>query len=308
MMEYKITGHTRVYALIGTPVGHSLSPEMHNYSFRRREIDSVYTAFDVPADRTGAAAEAIRTLGLAGCNVTMPHKTEIVQYMDALSPAAELIGAVNTIVNEGGILTGHNTDGEGFVLNLADHGVPVKGKRIAVAGAGGAATAISVQCALSGAAELVILQRRGKSYARALNTAEKIRAQLSKTTASFAESGGKEMKCSCDVSVMDLEDTAAVTSCVRTMDILINATNLGMKPLDDQSVIRDVSAFHPDLVVADAVYNPVETKLLREAAAAGCRTVDGRGMLLWQGAAAFRLFTGQEMPADEVKQLFFERN
>ena len=233
--------------------------------------------------------------------------TLISQYMDALSPAAELIGAVNTIVNEGGILTGHNTDGEGFVLNLADHGVPVKGKRIAVAGAGGAATAISVQCALSGAAELVILQRRGKSYARALDTAEKIRAQLTKTTASFTESGGKETKCSCDVSVMDLEDTAAVTSCVRTMDILINATNLGMKPLDDQSIIRDVSAFHPDLVVADAVYNPVETKLLREAAAAGCRTVDGRGMLLWQGAAAFRLFTGQEMPADEVKQLFFER-
>lgn len=306
-MEYKITGHTRVYALIGTPVGHSLSPEMHNYSFRRRGIDSVYTAFDVPADQTGAAAEAIRTLGLAGCNVTMPHKTGILQYMDALSPAAELIGAVNTIVNENGVLTGHNTDGEGFVLNLAEHGAPVKDRRIAVAGAGGAATAIAVQCALSGAAELVILQRKGRSYARALETAEKIRARLADGP---VLSGGAAEETAADrisVSVLDLEDTQAVTSCVRSMDILINGTNLGMKPLDDQSIIRDPEAFHPDLVVADAVYNPVETKLLREAAAAGCRTVDGRGMLLWQGAAAFRLFTGQEMPADEVKQLFFER-
>ncbi|MBR0398451.1 MAG: shikimate dehydrogenase [Eubacterium sp.] len=306
-MEYRITGHTKVYALIGTPVGHSLSPEMHNYSFRRRGIDSVYTAFDVPAEQTGAAAEAIRTLGLAGCNVTMPHKTGIVQYMDELSPAAELIGAVNTIVNENGVLTGHNTDGEGFVLNLAEHGAAVRNKRIAVAGAGGAATAIAVQCALSGAAELVILQRKGRSYARALETAEKIRARLAESPV-LADGAAENTGIKKDrVSVIDLEDTQAVTSCVRSMDILINATNLGMKPLDDQSIIRDTDAFHPGLVVADAVYNPVETKLLREAAAAGCRTVDGRGMLLWQGAAAFRLFTGQEMPVDEVKRLFFER-
>lgn len=297
-MEYKITGHTKVYALIGTPVGHSLSPEMHNYSFRRRGIDSVYTAFDVPAERTAEAAEAIRTLGLAGCNVTMPHKTAIVRYMDHLSPAAELIGAVNTIVNDRGVLTGHNTDGEGFVLNLADHGIATEGKKIVVAGAGGAATAIAVQCALSGAAGLVILQRRGKSYARALETAGKIRERL----------GEASEQNKITVSVHDLEDTEAVTSIVRSADILINATNLGMKPLDDQSIIRDVRAFHPGLAVADAVYNPVVTRLLAEAGTAGCRTVDGRGMLLWQGAAAFRLFTGQEMPSEEVKRLFFERD
>ncbi|MBR2189456.1 MAG: shikimate dehydrogenase [Eubacterium sp.] len=289
-MEYQISGHTKLFALIGTPVAHSLSPAMHNYSFQKLGLDCVYVALDVPAEKTAKAVEAIRTLGICGCNVTMPHKTAVVPYLDELSPAAQMTGAVNTIVNRDGVLAGHTTDGEGFVLNLADHGVDVAGKQIVVAGAGGAATAVQVQCALSGAAGVHILQRAGKSYARAQKTAETIRKEVP----------------SCAADVTDLNDTEAVTACVRRADILINGTSVGMKPADDQSIIKDAGAFHAGLVVADAVYNPVETRLLQDAKAAGCQCVDGTGMLLWQGVAAFRLFTGMEMPAEEVKTLFFK--
>ena len=288
-MSYEITGKTRLLALIGSPVGHSGSPQMYNYSFRKLGIDCVYVAFDVGRDDVPRAIEAMRLFHMRGGNVTMPDKTAAAACMDELSPAAKLIGAVNTIVNDDGHLTGHITDGEGFVLNLAANGVDVKDKRVTVAGAGGAATAIQVQCALSGARHITILKRNNATYHTALEHAERIRRAVP----------------SCGVSVEDLESEEAVRSAVDASDLFVNATSVGMKPNDGASVIRDRSVFRPGLVVADAVYNPVRTRLLAEAEEAGCRTVDGRGMLLWQGAAAFRLFTGQEMPVREVKERFF---
>ena len=288
-MEKRINGHTRLYALIGSPVGHSGSPAMQNYSFEKLGIDAAYLAFDVNVGQTAKALEAFRTLNVGGFNVTMPCKTEATKYMDELSPAAQIIGAVNTIVNDNGKLTGHITDGEGFVHNLRDHGIEIKGKKITVAGGGGAATAIQVQCALDGAREISIFNIKDAFFERTLQTAEKIKKAVPE----------------CVVNVYDIADTAKMTEEIQSSDIFANATIVGMKPMDDQSVVKDLSAFRPGLVVADAVYNPEETKLLREAKEAGCTCVGGKGMLLWQGVAAFKLYTGQDMPVEDVKKLFF---
>ena len=145
-MEKRISGHTGLLALIGSPVGHSGSPAMYNYSFEKLGLDYAYVAFDIKEDKVKDAIAAMKTFNMRGCNVTMPDKVEAAKYMDELSPAARIIGAINTIVNDNGKLTGHITDGEGFVHNLKDHGIDIKGKKITVAGGGGAATAIQVQC------------------------------------------------------------------------------------------------------------------------------------------------------------------
>ena len=264
----RITGHTGLLALIGSPVGHSGSPVMYNYSFEKLGLDYAYVAFDIKVEEVKAALDAMRLFHMRGCNVTMPCKTEAAKYMDELSPAARIIGAVNTIVNEDGKLIGHMTDGEGFVGNLRDHGIEIKGKKITVAGGGGAATAIQVQCALDGAREISIFNIKDDFF--------------------------------------EIADTAKMTEEIQSSDIFANATIVGMKPMEKESVVKDTSAFRPGLVVADAVYNPEETRLLREAKEAGCTCLNGKGMLLWQGVAAFRLYTGEEMPVQEVKEKFFQ--
>ena len=285
-MEKRISGHTQLLALLGSPVGHSASPAMYNYSFEKLGLDYAYVAFDVKEDEMEQAINAMRLFKMRGCNVTMPGKNIAVKFMDELSPAAELIGAVNTIVNDDGKLTGHNTDGIGFVQNLRENGVEVKGKKITIAGGGGAATAMQVQCALDGAREITIFNKKDAFFERTLQTAEKIRNAVDGIV----------------VNVYDIDDVAKMTEEILSSDIFANATIVGMKPLDDQSVVKDLSAF---LVVCDAVYNPIETKLLREAKEAGCKCVGGKGMLLWQGVAAFKLYTGQDMPVEEVKAKFF---
>ena len=288
-METRITGHTGLLALIGSPVGHSGSPAMYNYSFERLGLDYAYVAFDVKEDGVKQALEAMRLFNMRGMNVTMPCKVEAAKHVDELSKAAQIIGAVNTIVNDNGKLIGHITDGEGFVANLMDHGVDIKGKKIAVAGGGGAATAIQVQCALDGAREITIFNKKDAFFERTLATAEKI----------------KDAVAGIKVNVYDIDDIPVMTEEILSSDIFVNATIVGMKPMDDLSVVKDLSAFHKDLVVCDAVYNPVETRLLKEAKEKGCKTVGGKGMLLWQGVAAFKLYTGMDMPVEEVKARYF---
>lgn len=288
-MERRISGHTGLLALIGSPVGHSGSPAMYNYSFEKLGLDYAYVAFDIKVEEVKDAIAAMKTFKMRGCNVTMPCKTEAVAYMDELSPAARIIGAVNTIVNDDGKLTGYITDGEGFVNNLKDHGIDVRDKKITVAGGGGAATAIQVQCALDGAKEIIIFNIKDEFFKRSLETAEKIQKEVP----------------GCVVNVYDIADTAKMTEEIGSSDIFANATIVGMKPMEQESVVKDLSAFRPGLVVADAVYNPVDTRMLREAKEAGCTCINGKGMLLWQGVAAFKLYTGKDMPVEEVKELFF---
>lgn len=291
-MEKRINGHTRLYALIGSPVGHSGSPAMYNYSFEKLGIDAAYLAFDVPVEKTEDAVDALRTLHAGGFNVTMPCKTAVAQLVDRLSPAAELVGACNTVVfEEDGTMTGHMTDGTGFVRNLREHGVEIKDKKIVLLGTGGAATAIAVQAALDGVAEIAIFNRKDGFYANGEKTVEKIRKAVSSIR---------------KVSIEDLDDTELLGKVIGESDILINATRAGMSPMED--VIPVPAEFlRPELAVADVVYNPKETLLIKKAKEAGCRAaVGGSGMLLWQGVAAFELYTGQEMPVQEVKERFFD--
>lgn len=288
-MEKRISGHTGLLALIGSPVGHSASPLMYNYSFEKLGLDYAYVAFDVKEKDVKAALDAMRLFSMRGMNVTMPNKVEAAKHVDELSPAAQIIGAVNTIVNEDGKLVGHITDGEGFVNNLKDHGVDIKGQKIVVAGGGGAATAIQVQCALDGAREIVIFNKKDAFFERTCQTAEKIRAAVPE----------------CRVSVYDIDDIEKMTEEIASSDIFANATIVGMKPMDDESVVKDLSAFRKGLVVVDIVYNPEETLLLKQAKEAGCICIGGKGMLLWQGVSAFKLFTGCDMPVEDVKERFY---
>lgn len=289
-MEKRICGTTGLYCLIGTPVGHSGSPAMYNYSFEKLGIDSAYVAFDISEEKVGDAIQAFKTLNIRGANVTMPCKNVAANYMDELSPAARIVGAVNTIVNDNGKLTGHITDGVGFVRNLKEHGVDIKNKKITILGAGGAATAIQVQCALDGAREINIFNIKDDFYKKAEKTIENIKKEVPE----------------CVVNLYDLEDLLKLNDKIADSDILVNATHVGMHPHEEQSPIKDTSIFKKDLVVTDVVYNPRKTKLLEDAEAAGCKTVGGIGMLLWQGAEAFKLYTGLEMPTDEVNRLYFK--
>lgn len=285
-MEQRIKGTTGLMGLIGSPVGHSGSPEMYNFSFRYHKLDYAYLAFDIKENQVKEALDAMRLFHMRGCNVTMPCKNEAAKYMDELSPAARIIGAVNTIVNENGKLIGHITDGTGFVRNLKEHGVDVKNKKLVVLGAGGAATAIQVQCALDGARAISIFNPDDPFLARAKSTAEKLEKERPQ----------------CSVQVFCLEDQERLKKEIADADILVNGTLAGMKPHEDVSPVEDTSVFRPGLVVADVVYNPEETKLLKEAEEAGCKTVGGKGMLLWQGAAAYKLYTGLDMPTEEYQK------
>lgn len=271
-MINQITGHTRLTGLLGSPVAHSISPMMHNESFKQLGLDYVYLAFDVNTEQLEQAVEGLCLLNVRGFNLTMPNKNRMCALCDNLSPAAEIIGAVNTVVNDNGTLTGHNTDGTGYMRSVIDAGYDIIGKKMTLLGAGGAASAIMVQAALDGVSEISVFNRRGDSYTRA----EKIIADLKERT-------------NCKVQIFDYEDEKILKRELAESAILTNATSVGMAPNVDACMITDTSLFHQDLIVSDIIYNPEETKLLRLAKEAGCPTCNGLYMLLYQGAEAFRL-------------------
>lgn len=284
-----ITGHTGLTALLGSPVAHSISPLMHNESFRLLGLDYVYLCFDVNEDTLPAAVEGLKTCGIRGFNLTMPNKNKIVELLDELSPAARLIGAVNTVVNDDGHLTGYNTDGVGYMQAVKDAGYDITGKTITIMGAGGAATAICAQAALDGVEKIHIFAREtSRFWDRTQKLAENINSTLP-----------------CKAVLHENKDTAALAQAISESALLLNATSVGMAPNTEGTIIEDTSLYHPDLIVSDVIYNPRETRFLKEAREAGCRTFNGMYMLLYQGAEAFRLWTGKEMPVKEIKANFF---
>ena len=290
-MSERLSGHTLLIGLIATPIRHSLSPKMHNEAFAKLGLDYAYLAFEVGNDELEDAVKGIRALGIRGANVSMPNKQAIIPYLDELSPAAELIGAVNTVVNKDGEghLVGHNTDGVGAVKALASEGVSVKDQIITLAGAGGAGTAIAVQLSLDGAKEVRIFNPNDPIYANAEKTVEKI---MSKTDTK--------------ASITDIDNQEAFKKSIAESSIYIDATGVGMGKLIDLSLINDPEVIRPDLVVFDVVYSPAETKLLKFARANGAKkTMNGLGMMLYQGAAAFKLFTGEDMTVDYIHDLLF---
>ena len=284
-----ISSKTKLYGLFGSPVEHSMSPNMYNLSFEKWNLDSRYLAFDIPLEKTKDAVEAFRTLGMKGANITMPCKAEVTKYVDRLSPAAEIIGACNTIVEEDGVITGYITDGMGYVRNLKENGVSILGKKLTLLGAGGAATAILVQCALDGIREVAVFNQKDEFWEKAQQNIEKLKGQLP----------------GCRIHLHDLADEEALKKEIGESQILSNATRIGMAPYEDISNIKDLSVFRKDLVVTDVVYHPVKTRLLQDAQSCGCKVIGGLGMLLYQGAEAFKLYSGKDMPVEEVKAAFF---
>lgn len=287
-MSYKITGTTMLTGLLGSPVEHSLSPLMHNESFQTLGLDYAYLCFDVGTDRLKEAVDGLRAMGARGWNLTMPDKNLMCELCDKLSPASEISGAVNTVVNDGGILTGYTTDGIGYMRAAKEAGFDLPGKVMTLLGGGGAATAILVQAALDGMKEIHVFNRQSPSFDRLLH----ISGQLNERT-------------DCKVSVLPLEDTEELRDSIAKSDILTNGTSLGMAPHTDACPIPDASFLRPELIVSDVIYNPRQTKLLKMAEDSGCPFFNGLYMLLYQGAAAFELWTGQEMPVEQIKRNYF---
>ena len=284
-MEKRITGHTELIGLMAYPIRHSSSPAMHNEAFRTLGYDYAYLAFEVDNDSLEDAVKGLRALKLRGSNVSMPNKTVIHKYLDEVSPAAKLCGAVNTVVNDNGKLIGHITDGIGYMQSLKEEGIDVIGKKMTIVGAGGAATAIEIQAALDGVKEISIFNIKDKFWENAEQTVKKINENTS-----------------CKANLYDLADLDKLKEEIADSYLFVNATGMGMKPLEGQTYIPDKSFFRPDLIVTDVVYSPRETEMLRMAKEVGCKTMNGLGMMLFQGSAAFELWTGEPMPIEHMKE------
>lgn len=273
----------KVFGVFGDPIEHSLSPAMHNAAFSALGMDYIYHAFRVKPEKLEKAIFGAEAMGFGGLNLTVPLK-EAALKLDCVKPdpLAVEIGAVNTIVFGDGEILGYNTDGLGARQALLETAVEIKGSKVLITGAGGAARAIAFQLAADGA-EILIANR---TEARAVELAEDISA---------AKLPGKVK----GTGLLELGNL------IREADILINTTTLGMHPHVDVS-IAEAGDLQPDLTVFDIVYNPLETKLLRDAKASGAKTVSGVLMLVYQGAEAFRLWTGTEPPVELMKKTVLE--
>lgn len=289
-MSIPITGHTQLTGLLGSPVAHSISPRMHNESFQYWDLDYVYLCFDVDEQTLPEAVDGLRAIGIRGLNLTMPCKNRMVDLCDSLSPAARLMDAVNTVVNDNGHLTGHNTDGTGFVRALQDAGHGIAQKTMTLLGAGGASTAICVQSAIDGARAIHVFARSTSRFW------SRMQALADEISHSYP----------CQVTLTDQADQAQLARALEESQLLVNGTSVGMAPNTGDSLITDSRYLHPDLVVFDAIYEPRQTRLLKLAADAGCQTCNGLYMLLYQGAAAFSLWTGKEMPIAHIKSRCFD--
>ncbi len=273
MLSFIVSSSTKLCGVIGDPIEHSLSPLMHNAAFRELELDFVYLAFQVPKELLKSAILGIAGLGMVGVNITIPHKLEVMKYLDHIDEDALLIGAVNTVVNRDGRLFGYNTDGIGALEALERNGVQVKGKRIALLGAGGASRAVAFK--LSESAKSITILNRTKSRAVAL-----------------AKTLGKNRNVEVKAEKLN-DDNLGKT--LGEIDVLVNATSIGMWPDIGVSPVKK-SLLPRGLTVFDIVYNPVQTRLLCDASERDCRVVEGVDMLVYQGAAAFELWTGARAP------------
>lgn len=287
-MTQSITGHTQLLCLLGSPVEHSISPAMHNEACDQLGLDYAYLAFDVPEEKMPETVNALKLMNARGWNITMPGKNIMCKLADKLSPASEISGACNTIVNDNGVLTAYTTDGIGFMDAVAENGVDLKGKTMTLLGAGGAATAILIQAALDGLKEINVFNIRDPFYDRAQDIVKKLNERTD-----------------CKITLHDFSDENILKESIAKSDILVNGTNVGMAPNTDRSIINDPNMFHKDLFVFDVIYNPQETKLLKLAKEAGCKAANGMYMLLYQGAASFKLWTGQDMPVEIIKEKYF---
>ena len=274
-----ISGKTRVCGVIGEPIEHSLSPIMHNAAFQAVGLDYAFLAFRVKPAEVEAAVNGVRALNIRGLNITMPHKTAIINHLDRVDLSAQIVNSVNTVLNKENLLFGFNTDGVGAVKALKENGVELKGRKVLLLGAGGAARAIAYALAKE-ADELAVLNRTVKQAQAMARVLEK---SFNKKIAAGS------------LSPNDVETN------IRDSDILINATSVGMKPKPDESPVA-AKMLRRNMAVMDIVYNPLETQLARDAKAAGAEVISGVEMLIYQGAASFEIWTGKSAPVEVMRQ------
>ncbi len=266
-----ISGKTKIVGIFGYPVEHSLSPAMHNAAFQYLSLDFCYVPFSVKPELLKEAITGIRALNIAGVNITIPHKERAIEFLDNLSDEARFIGSVNTIKNSNGVLSGFNTDGIGFMKSLAEKDINIIGKKVLMIGSGGAARAIGYYICRE-AAELHI-------YNRSIQRAETLKKHLY----AFKQ---------------NVEIVKNINSGLSSFDIIINTTPLGLKA--DDPIPINASLLKEHQIVCDLIYK--DTPLLRKASAIGCKTLNGLGMLLWQGVLAFEKWTGIEPPFEIMKE------
>ena len=276
-----IDGYTRLAAVVAKPIKHSISPFIHNLAFDRTGINGVYLAWEIDKEDLAVTMDNIKRYDMFGVNISMPYKQAVIPHLDQLSKSAQLIGAVNTVIPRDGQLIGHNTDGIGFFKSLEKlAGFQVQGKVMTILGGGGAATAIISQAALDGAAKIYIFSR-SQSLERHAATAQKI-----------------SLETQVPIEVLPLEDSDLLQEKIFQSRLLVNGTSVGM---DGQTLLIDEETILPQhLLVVDVIYQPFETPFLNFAKQQGAKTVNGLGMLLFQAAEAFQIWTGKEMPTDYI--------
>ena len=278
------TVNTKLVILLGQPLGHSVSPAMHNRVFEKLGMDCCYMPVEVSAADLGTVFCGLTKMNVAGFNVTIPHKLHIMEFLDEIDPLAQTIGAVNTICVRDGKTKGYNTDGEGFVRSLEEKAdISVQGKRFFILGCGGAVRAIAMTLAFKGAEKIYICNRTQK---KAESLAEEINQKITNC-----------------VEVVE-RTTDRIAPFLKECDVLINGTKLGMHP-DTNSTPIDKVLLSKNLIVSDIVYNPLMTRLLKDALHSECTIVDGLGMLIYQGAAAFQLWTGIEPLVGEMSDVAY---
>ncbi len=278
---------TKLVGVIGWPIEHSLSPAMQNAALREMGLNWTYLAFAVEPERVGEAMAGVRGLGLVGLNVTIPHKSAVIEHLDEVDEAVQALGVANTIVRrDDGSLMGHNTDGPGFLRSLAEHGHDVTGSAVTIIGAGGSARSVACACASDGAANLSVVNR----------TVERARdlVELVRTTTDLS-----------DVQAIDLNAPEA-REAVRQADVIVDCTSVGMYPNHEVDPVIPAEWLRPGQVVADLTYNPIDTVLLQAARDAGAETVDGAGMLVHQGAISLQYWSGQQPPVETMRSALLE--
>jgi shikimate dehydrogenase len=278
-----ISGKTEIFAVIGDPIEHTLSPAMHNAAFEHLKLDYVFLAFRVTPDEIEKALQGVRALGIRGLNVTMPHKHAVTEFIDEADATVKFLRSANTILNQRGRLRGFNTDGIGAAKALKNSDIDLAGKKVLLLGAGGAAKATAFTLARE-VDEICILNRDGMKARELANLLE----PFGKTVAGD-ELSPKRIQ-------QELNDS----------DVLINATSAGMAPNTSESLVK-ASWLRTDLYVMDIVYNPNETKLIQEARAVGAKVITGVEMLLYQGAASFEIWTQCKAPVDVMRNALLNK-
>lgn len=275
--------------LIGNPTKHSRSPHMHNSAFEKLGLDYVYLCFDVQDGDLERAIDAFKLFQARGFNVTFPHKQKILAYLDDISEDARIIGAINTakIDPSTGKITGYNTDGRGIIASFDEKRIKYRNEKVILCGVGGAGRAIAISLAYNGVGEL-ILKEINKTLAAEIK--ETIERNIS----------GAKVRIIAD-------DDITVKNEMKDATLFINATPLGMESRGGKCVVSSPDVFHPGVFVYDIVYDPRETLLMKYARQAGCETTNGINMMLWQGAIAFKIWFGVDMPLDYVRQELFEQ-